>query len=114
MVPATYNFSDIYKGDTMEDVTFQITEDGSAVDLTGSAIKMQLRHAGKLYADFSLASSSIVVLNSTGGQFKVCPGIVDIPARVYNYDIEVTLASGDRKTYIAGTINVLPEITEAL
>lgn len=103
------------KGDTFNQVAFEVTKNATALDLTGATIKMQLR---KQYSDVSpalaltsVASAGITITNAASGQFKINEQIIDIEVYNYVYDIQFTLASGEVKTYVKGGFNVTPEVT---
>lgn len=108
------NFSHI-KGDTFDAVNFEIKKDGVAIDLTGATIKMQLRkNANDVSPALSLTSVSsagITITSATLGQFSINQQIINIEVGNYQYDIQITLASGVVKTYIAGAFNITQEIT---
>jgi len=103
------------KGDTFNEVAFEVKKNGTAINLTGATIKMQLR---KLYTDVSAAlsltsasSAGITITNASAGQFKINEQIIDIEVFNYVYDIQFTLSSGKVKTYVKGGFNVTPEVT---
>ncbi len=108
------NFSHI-KGDTFDEVNFEIKKDGVAVNLTGATIKMQLRkNANDVTPALALTSESSAGLTITGatlGKFKINQQIINIEVANYQYDIQITFADGVVKTYIAGAFNITQEIT---
>lgn len=108
------NFTHI-KGDTFDEVAFELKINNTAVNLTGAVIKMQLRKtASDATAALSLTSASsagITITNASAGQFKINKQIIDIEVFNYSYDIQFTLSSGDVKTYVHGSFNITPEIT---
>ena len=103
------------KGDTFDEVVFQVKINNIVVDLTGATIKMQLR---KNYSDTSAAlsltsvsSAGITITDAATGQFKINSQIIDIEVYNYVYDIQITLASGVVKTYVQGGFNITNEVT---
>lgn len=103
------------KGDTFDEVAFQLKINEEVVDLTGATIKMQLR---KNYSDTSAAlsltsvsSAGITITDAETGQFKINSQIIDIEVYNYVYDIQITLASGVVKTYVQGGFNITNEVT---
>lgn len=103
------------KGDTFDEVDFQLKINDTAVNLTGAVIKMQLR---KNYSDTSAAlsltsvsSAGITITNAAEGRFKINTQIIDIPVFNYVYDIQITLSSGVVKTYVQGGFNITNEVT---
>jgi len=111
-----YNFKDHKKGDTFEGVTFEIKVNGSALDLTGASLKMELRaleKTGAIAATFTDSSSGgLTITDESNGIFKFDKQVIDITAQTYYYDIQITLASGDVKSYIEGTWNIVQDITQ--
>jgi L-asparaginase/Glu-tRNA(Gln) amidotransferase subunit D len=108
------NFTHI-KGDTFDEVNFEIKKDNVAINLTGATIKMQLRkNATDVSPALSLTSASsagITITAATLGKFKINQQIINIEVANYQYDIEITLSSGVVKTYISGGFNITQEIT---
>ena len=108
------NFTHI-KGDTFDEVPFGIKVNNVALDLTGATIKMQLKKPNDLsVAALSLTSvgaAGITITNAAGGLFKINEQIIDIEVFNYAYDLQITLASGNRKTRISGTFSITQEIT---
>ena len=103
------------KGDTFDEVDFQLKINDAAVNLTGATIRMQLR---KNYSDTSAAlsltsasSAGITITNASEGRFKINTQIIDIPVYNYVYDIQITLSSGVVKTYVQGGFNITNEVT---
>ncbi len=103
------------KGDTFDEVAFQLKINDAAVNLTGAVIKMQLR---KCYTDTSAAlsltsvsSAGITITNAAEGRFKINTQIIDIEVYNYVYDIQITLSSGVIKTYVQGGFNITNEVT---
>jgi len=103
------------KGDTFNEVAFEVKKNGTAINLTGATIRMQLR---KQYEDVtavlsltSAASAGITITNAASGLFKINAQIINIEVFNYVYDIQFTLASGEVKTYVKGGFNVTPEVT---
>jgi hypothetical protein len=103
------------KGDTFSEVAFEVKKNGTAINLTGAVIKMQLR---KCYTDTTAAlsltsasSAGITITGASAGQFKINAQIIDIEVFNYVYDIQFTLSSGEVRTYVKGGFNVTPEVT---
>ena len=103
------------KGDTFNEVAFEVKKNGTAINLTGAVIRMQLR---KEYSDVSAVLSltsvladGITITNATSGQFKINAQIIDIEVFNYVYDIQFSFQTGEVKTYVKGGFNVTPEVT---
>jgi hypothetical protein len=103
------------KGDTFNEVAFEVKKNTVAINLTGATIKMQLRKnyidVASILAFTSVGSAGITITAPTLGQFKINAQIIDIEVYNYVYDIQFTLASGEVKTYVKGGFNVTPEVT---
>lgn len=109
----TLNFT-AKKGDTFNEVPFQINKDGVPIDLTGAVIHMQLRKSPstQVYLDLiSTANAGITITNAVNGEFKINQMIMTLEANVYLYDIEITFASGEIRTWISGQFTVVNDIT---
>ena len=110
----TYNFPIYRKGDTFKGVSFTVTVNGVASDLTNATIKMMLKtstNSSTPSVTLSTANGKIVITSAFEGKFKVIPHIVAISDGFYYYDIQITYQDGTVKTYIDGSWKVLPDIT---
>lgn len=108
-----YNFPDHIKGDTFEGLNFTINVNGNPLDLTGAEIAMQLRNSNSQnsIADFNTTNFKIIITDAVAGKFRLIKQIINILARTYNYDIEITMQNGDVFTYIKGTWTITQDIT---
>lgn len=107
------NFS-TKRGDTFDEVLFELKKDGTAINLTGAIIHMQLRKAagGPVFLNLTSAGSAgITITDATAGKFKINSVIINLEANVYLYDIEITFASGEVRTWISGQFTILNDIT---
>jgi len=115
----TYNFPDHVRGDTMEKVSFNVTVNAVALDLTSAIIKMDLRKAsdrevtdGTLLKNFTtVASGGITITDAANGEFEIDEQVVDVIPGTHNYDIEITLSGGEVKTYISGDWTIKQDIS---
>ena len=96
------------RGDTFDQVTFTINIDGVPLDLTGATIRMQLRKSAGAPVAFT---PELSIINAASGEFAIDEQIIDIPACVYKYDIEIELDSGEVKTWIYGNFTINDDIT---
>jgi hypothetical protein len=109
-----YNFPDHLKGDTYEGTKFTINVNNAPLSLTGAFIKMSLKtNKSAVRSDFDLSTTNgrLLITNATAGTFQVVPQIIDIPATLYYYDIEITLPNGKVKTYIEGQWKIEQDVT---
>ena len=104
----THNFTH-YKGDTFS-ATFAVEQDSAPINLTAYTIRMHIRPSeGSSTLSLDL-TDSIEIHNAAGGLFRINPVVIDLPARVYYYDIEFT--SGTTvSTWVAGTFTVEQDVT---
>jgi hypothetical protein len=111
MIPGTYNFTDAYKGDTYDSVEFHLTENGSDVNLTGSAILIQFKESSDSDSLLALGiGSGITVTNAAGGVFEIDDLVINLEPRTYVYDIQIT--NGARvDTYLSGKLKVKTDIS---
>jgi hypothetical protein len=116
MTPGKYNIPDHQKGDTFDGIEFTIIDYATTtpVDLTGATAKCQFRYKkkiGTLQADLSIGSG-LTVTDAVNGVIEIDRiASIDWAVGTYYYDLEVTLASGDIKTYVEGTIKILQDVT---
>jgi len=108
----TYDINNHIKGDTFNGFDLEIIIDGEPLDLTDAIIKMQLRRNANasVALEFCTADSSIEIINAAEGKCRIMPRVVDIPAGVYLYDIEVTTGVTVR-TVLTGKFSIVPDIT---
>ncbi len=106
----TYNIPSHYRGDTFPGVQFSLVEDDVTVDLTGATILAGFRSAAGEEHSMSSPSSGITITVAAGGLFTIDEQVIAWEPGVYEYDIQITLGSGDIKTSIAGTFEVLEDI----
>lgn len=116
MADSAFDFDDHKKGDTFDGASFQILEDGVAVDLTNAKITMDIRAKAKdaayvLRLSTESAIPEIEISGVTPGAFSILAQVIDIDAANYVYDIEITFASGRKKTWISGKFPVIQDVT---
>jgi hypothetical protein len=107
------NFQNI-KGDTFEQVNFEVKINGDAVDLTDAVIRMQLRkeYGGVVGLSLtSVANAGITITDAVNGLFKINKQVINIPPYNYIYDIEIHFDNGDVKTWISGNFQILNDVT---
>jgi hypothetical protein len=113
MAAAKYNFPPHKKGDTFTPIIMEYKVDGVAQSLTDVDIKIMLKRKP---ADVSAVAtwsvdSGIQITDEAGGIFKINPGVLNITAGLYYYDLQFTLQSGEVKTFVEGTLNVTQDVT---
>jgi hypothetical protein len=112
----TYNLPTHITGDTFRGVTFSVTLNASPLDLTGAAVRMQVRRSKE--SDEALLdlkqAAGITVTDAAAGEFQIDEQIIDLPEGNHYYDIEFTLANGKRHTYIVGRWQILQDVTRPI
>jgi len=102
------------KGDTFEEVNFQMLVNSLSLNLTGCTLRMQLRkeYGGIVYLSLtSIANAGITITTPASGLFKINKQIINIDAGNYIYDIELDKADGTVKTYISGNFLITNDVT---
>lgn len=111
---AVYNITTI-KGDTWNGLSLTIQDTLSApLDLTNAVITMQVKKVASdsvSVLEFSTADNTIVISNALNGAIQIPSLIIDIPARVYVYDLEVVTQDAITRTVIGGTFTVTQDVT---
>ena len=110
MIPANKLLKPQLRNDTFNGVRFTLSP---PTDLTGASIRTQFRKGGKTNSvakDLSIGAG-ITIENLTEGIFVWDPFIMDLPVYNYYYDVQITYATGEVKTYIEGTIQVIQDTT---
>lgn len=111
MIPAFKKIKPQLKNDTFNGVRFTLSP---TTDLTGASIRTQFRKGSKtnpVEVDLSIGSG-ITVEDLVNGVFvwdEITP--LDWDVFTYYYDVQITFASGDVKTYIEGTMKVTQDTT---
>lgn len=107
------NFQNI-KGDTFEQVNFEVKINDVAVDLTDAVIRMQLRKQYGGVVGLSLTSvddAGITIDDALNGLFSINRQVINIEPFNYLYDIEIEFADGTIKTWISGNFKILNDVT---
>ena len=111
MIPAFTRLSPQLKGDTFLGVRFTLSP---TTDITGATIKTQFRKGSKTnQVELEITTTSgITVEDAVNGIFvwdEITP--LDWAIGTYYWDVEITFASGDIKTYVEGTMAVTQDTT---
>jgi hypothetical protein len=108
-----YNFPDHINGDTFKGVQFEVLINSVPLNLTGAIIKMQLRlsPSGINFYEFSTVNSKIEIFDAAAGKFRLKKQLIEVEAKKYVYDIEITLPTNEVYTYISGSWTILESVT---
>tara|TARA_R110000744_G_C18874585_1_gene505792 strand:- start:87 stop:455 length:369 start_codon:yes stop_codon:yes gene_type:complete len=103
-------------GNTSRPVLFEFfNDDGTEKDMTGVLAFVQFRAgstSGFIRGDFSIGTGLTWVSESLG-QLRVDQILIlDWPVDTYYYDVRLKFTDGSIKTYVRGTMNVIPIITK--
>jgi len=90
-------------------VQFQLLDEGSSVDITGYAIKCEVRKAfdTAVIKEFSIANGKIIIVSAIGGSFQLDMSdadSADFQPIIYKYDIFTTNLSGEDEMVVRGDI----------
>lgn len=102
------------KGDTFEEVNFQMLVNNNPLNLTGATLRMQLRkeYGGIVFLSLtSVATAGLTITTPIDGLFKINKQIINLDAFNYIYDIELIKADGTIKTYINGNFSIINDVT---
>ena len=110
------NLLDRKKGNTSRPVLFEFfNDDGTEKNMTGVLAFLQFRAGdpnGYVRGDFSIGTGLTWVSESLG-QLRVDQILIlDWPVDTYYYDVRLKFTDGSIKTYVRGTMNVIPIITK--
>lgn len=116
----TYDFPDHKKGDTFLGIQFEVLINSVAVNLTGATIKALFKgqYGYNSYRLSTVATTpsepvdgSITITNPTAGIFTVDNQVINWFADTYDYDMQITLSSGEVYTFFEGTFTIEADIT---
>jgi hypothetical protein len=111
----TYNISPHRRGDTWDGInSITISVNGVPINLTDASIKMEFRQDldSPVALTLSTIDGSIEIVNAVSGIIRIPPKKIEIPFAKYFYDLQVTYANGTVKTYMEGSWEIKPDITE--
>ena len=118
MKPSTYNFPDMVRGDTFDGIAeLQITVDSAAPSVALASVRIHFRRskrAGAILKSLSSEDSPATISIDNADTWLISipsSNDLDLPVGKSFYDMEFTDADGRKKTYIAGTIEVLHDVT---
>lgn len=108
----SYDIPEHISGDTWCGITtISFIRDSSALDLTDAYLEMQVRTSfdSPLVLTLNTSNSGIVVMNPPlSGMVTFPRQVIDIPPANYNYELRLTLPTGEITTYMSGIWKILP------
>lgn len=100
----TYNLPQHTSGNTFEGFVLTIKKAGSAMNLTGASVLMELRSSFE--SNVALHSYTIgdgfTITNAVAGELTFDSQIIDLPIRQYYYDLTITNSAGEVYTVLKG------------
>jgi hypothetical protein len=103
----------LYRGDTWTRAWELRDAAGSPIDLTGASVRLQVRDAsGAVVIAASTTDGRIILMPASGRIDMLVPySATGLVPGSYRFDLEVTHASGLRRTYEQDTLIVLEDVT---
>lgn len=102
------------RGDTFNEVPFDLEINNVPVDLSDAVIRMQLRkeYGGVIALNLtSVDNAGITITDAVNGKFKINEQIINIDACNYIYDIQFDI-NGKIKTYVTtGNFLITNDVT---
>lgn len=103
---AIYNRKPIYSGDTLRGLTLKITDKETGDPVIPTSVCCQIRtRVGTLLHGYTPTISAEGVVNIP--PFTT----TDVAQGTYYYDVQYVLQSGEVRTYLAGKIEILADIS---
>lgn len=109
ITPATVAVKSI-KGDSAP-FSITITENGTPVDFSGSALKIQLRYPTSNNIAVTLTEADDITLGGSGVATINTENVNALEVGDYKYDAQWTNSSGTKRTIINGYWSILYEAT---
>lgn len=100
----------IYRGDTLDEIFAFKDANGTGVNLTGFSALVEFKD---LNADNVVATPTMTVnYNGNGNVRMFMLDTTPIPAGSYRWDLQLTDASNNRRTYIGGLVTVTGDVSD--
>lgn len=109
----TYDIPPHRRGDTWDGInSISININGVPINLIGASVKMEFRQSidSPVALTLSTNQNSIQIINAN--TIRILPKLIEIPFAKYYYDLQVTYPNGTVKTYMEGSWEIVPDITE--
>ncbi len=99
-------------GDTWNGYTISYSLNGSPVDITNHAIRLQVKSiANEVLIDLAIGSG-ITITDPANGVFRIDPLIAPENCGQNRYDLQFTDAGGVVKTYLKGKFTIEEDVTD--
>lgn len=103
-----YDLPDHRTGDTFRAIECTLKVNGDPVDLTDATILCQVRSTPGGTLAMALQTS---IPFPTMGIFRIDEQAVTLTSGLYYYDLQITMPSGFKQTYMTGTWSILQDIS---
>ena len=100
-----YNFKEYQKGDTLNQVEFQLKINGVNIDLTGTVIEATFMLG--MQTKVMSIGNGLTFTDIVNGKFKINKQILDLENGLWQMEMIFIFADGTRKTYLKGQLNVV-------
>lgn len=110
-----YDIPSARRGDTWDGIsTITIATNGVPVNLTGATVKMEFRQTidSPVALTLSTDNGGVIIANAVNGILNIPPRLVELPYQKYLYDLQITFPTGYVRTFLEGTWEIKPDITE--
>lgn len=104
-----YTFPTHRKGDTFKGVKKIAT----TLDLSGATVTMKVRKLSPVgpVVETIVSTNPAQMTISGGNTINFVPRVIDYPAGLYYYDLQITFSDGTVTTYIYGTWKIVQDVT---
>jgi hypothetical protein len=110
----TYTITPHKRGDTWDGISsISFNVNGVPINLTNANVAIEFRQN----MDYPVAlrlevGDGIEIVNPSTGTIRILPRIIQMPPGKYLYDLQIVFSDGTIKTYMSGSWEILPDITE--
>jgi hypothetical protein len=103
----------LIRGDSWTRTWILKDPNNNPLNLTGATVRLQVRDADDVIRISASTSDGKITLTPAQGRIDMAIPYTEtnLAPGSYKFDLEVTHASGTRKTYEQGTLIVLPDVT---
>lgn len=111
MIPGYYNIR-AYRNDTLQRTFTIVDANDNPISLANADVKMQIRKQPDSAVLMELTEGNGLTVSGGGNNVINLSKVIDIDeCGNYMYDLQATFTSGVVSTYVAGSFNVIKDIT---
>lgn len=104
-----YNIT-VKKGDTFNGVEFDILRNTTAVSIQSARMQVKKKAKDTTYLLQLISTDGSLIIGAS--KISLPAQVIDIAAGEYVYDLELTLTTGEIKTWVSGAFVVTQDVTE--